>query len=138
MAGFTDYVENAILNYIHRAVAMPAIANIYVGLLTAMPVSDAGSGATEVSGGAYVRQLVTRGLTEWKDPSTATQGLTENVNAITYPTATANWGTIVGVETFDAASGGNALEFAGLTANKIVNTGDVFKFNAGDLDITLD
>ena len=138
MAGKTDYWENALLNYTFRAVAMPTITNIYVGLFTVIPSADAGTGGTEVSGGSYARQLVTRGTGEWKDPSTATQGLTENINAITFPTASGAWGTVVAVGVWDASTGGNLLYFGSLAASKTVASGDVLKFNAGDLDITED
>ena len=60
-----------------------------------------------------------------------------NTAAIEYPTATANYGTVVAVGIFDASSSGNLLAYANLTSSKVVSTGDVFRFNAGDLDITL-
>lgn len=139
MAGKTDYWEQSVLNYTFRAVAMPTITDIYIALFTTIPSADAGTGGTEVSGGSYARQLVTRsGGTAWKDPSTATQGLTENVAAITFPTATGNWGTITSVGVYDASTAGNLLYFGSLASSKTINTGDVFKFNAGDLDITED
>jgi len=37
----------------------------------------------------------------------------------------------------DASSSGNLLAYANLTTSKTVSTGDVFRFDAGDLDITL-
>lgn len=138
MAGKTDYTENNLLAFIFRGVTFPVPAAIYVGLYTTAPTADAGSGGTEVSGGSYARQAVTRGTTEWKDPSAATQGHTNNVNAITFPTASANWGTVLAVGIFDAVTAGNLLYFGNLTASKIVNSGDVFKFNAADLDISED
>lgn len=138
MAGKTDYTENNLLAFLFRGVAFPAPGNIFVSLFTVVPSADAGSGGTEVSGGSYARQQVSRGTVEWKDPSAATQGETNNVNAITYPTATANWGTVVAAAIHDAVTGGNMLYFANLVANKIVNTGDQFKFNATELKVTED
>lgn len=138
MAGLTDYSENNTINWIFRGVTFPTPGGIYIGLFTVIPSADAGTGGTEVSGGSYARQSVTRNTTEWKDPSTATQGTTSNVNAITFPTASANWGTVVAAAIHDAVTAGNMLAFGALAANKIVNTGDVLKFNAGDLVFTLD
>lgn len=137
MAGKSDFLENAILNHIFRGVAMPTFAaSVYVGLFTAAPGES--GGGTEVTGGSYARQAITRNTGNFKDPSTALQGLTENINAITFPTATADWGVVVAAGWFDAASGGNMLYFNALTVSKTVNTGDVLKFNAGDAEITED
>jgi len=38
----------------------------------------------------------------------------------------------------DASTGGNLIAFASLTTSKTIDTGDVLRFNAGALDITLD
>jgi hypothetical protein len=66
------------------------------------------------------------------NPTTAS-----NTGAVEYPTATANYGTVVAVGIFDALSSGNLLAYANLTTSKVVSTGDVFRFNTGDLDVTL-
>ena len=60
-----------------------------------------------------------------------------NSSAVEYPTATASYGTVVAVGIFDASTSGNLLAYASLTANKTVASGDVFRFNAGEVDITL-
>ena len=100
-----------------------------MALYTVAP-SDTGGG-TEVSGGAYARQ--TGAFTvSGTNPTTAT-----NSAAIEYPTATANYGTVVAVGILDASSSGNLLAYSTLDASKVVSSGDVFRFNAGDLDITL-
>lgn len=138
MAGKTDYTENNLLNFIFRGTAFPVPAGLFIALYTTAPSADAGTGGTEVSGGSYARQSVARNTTEWKDPSAATQGLTENVNTITFPTATGSWGTVVAAAVLDASSGGNMLYFGNLAVAKPVGVGDVFKFNSGDLEITED
>jgi hypothetical protein len=38
----------------------------------------------------------------------------------------------------DASTGGNLIAYADLTVSKAIGTGDVLRFNAGALDITLD
>ena len=53
-----------------------------------------------------------------------------NTAAIEYPTATADYGTVVAVGILDAASSGNLLAYANLTTSKVVSSGDVFRFNA--------
>jgi hypothetical protein len=129
MSGFSDYLEDKVLDHVFGGNAYSAPGTLYVALYTVAP-SDTGGG-TEVSGGAYARQ--TGAFTvSGTNPTTAT-----NSAAIEYPTATANYGTVVAVGILDALSGGNLLAYSTLDASKVVSSGDVFRFNAGDLDITL-
>ena len=129
MAGFSDYLEDKVLEHVFGGNAYTAPSTLYVALYTVAP-SDTGGG-TEVSGGGYVRKTATFNVSG-TNPTTAS-----NTAAIEYPTATANYGTVVAVGIFDASSSGNLLAYANLTASKVVSTGDVFRFNTGDLDITL-
>jgi hypothetical protein len=128
MAEFSDYLEDKIIDHILRAQAFTPPATIYVGLFTAAP-SDAGGG-TEVSGGSYARQSVAL--------SAASGGASSNSADITFPQATADWGTIGWLALFDAVSAGNMLMWSALDASKVINNGDTFKINAGDLDVTVD
>ncbi len=127
MSEFTDYTENLIIDHLLRNQAYTPVATIYVALFTATP-SDAGGG-TEVSGGSYARQAA--GL------SAASGGASSNAADITFPTATADWGTIGWVALMDALTVGNMLMWSPLDATKVVASGDTFKINAGDLDVTV-
>ncbi len=129
MAGFSDYLELEVLDHVFGGASYTAPATIYVALYTVAP-SDTGGG-TEVSGGAYARQTAAFTVSG-TNPTTAT-----NSAAIEYPVATANYGTVVAVGILDASSGGNLLAYSTLDSSKVVSSGDVFRFNAGDLDITL-
>ena len=129
MAGFSDYLEDKVLDHVFGGSAYTAPATLYVALYTVAP-TDTGGG-TEVTGGSYARQTSTFTVSG-TDPTTAT-----NAAAIEYPTATGDYGTVVAVGILDASSGGNLLAYADLTTSKTVSTGDVFRFDAGDLDITL-
>ena len=129
MAGFSDYLEDKVLDHVFGGTAYTAPTTLYVALYTVAP-TDTGGG-TEVSGGAYARQTAAFTVSGI-NPTTAS-----NSAAIEYPTATANYGTVVAVGVFDASSGGNLLAYANLDTSKVVSTGDVFRFNTGDLDITL-
>ena len=129
MAGFSDYLEDKVLEHVFGGNAYSAPSTLYVALYTSAP-SDTGGG-TEVSGGGYVRKTSTFNVSG-TNPTTAS-----NAGAVEYPTATANYGTVVAVGIFDASSSGNLLAYANLTASKVVSTGDVFRFNTGDLDVTL-
>ena len=144
MAGFTNYLEDKIINHLvgddtgaSGADHYTAPTTWYVGLQTAAP-SDSAAG-TEVSGGAYARQSVA-----WTLASGGT-AQASNTAAITFPTATTDWGTVTNAGIYDALTGGNLVAFEVLTktdfstANpKTVNTGDIFKIDAGNLKIQLD
>jgi hypothetical protein len=128
MAGFTDYLEDALLKHVFTNTAYTSPTTVYAALFTVAP-SDTGGG-TEVSGGAYARQSMAFSVS-------GTDTLATNSAAVEYPTATADYGTVVAVGIFDAATSGNLLAYADLTTSKTVSSGDVFRFNAGDVDITL-
>lgn len=133
MAALSDYFEEALLNHIFRNSTFTRPANIYVGLFTVAP-TDAGGG-TEVSGGSYARQaLATGASSDWDAPS---GGLTANTDQITFPAATADWGTIVAVGLFDALSGGNLLFHGALSPARTVDDTDIFYFSPGNLQISL-
>lgn len=142
MAAMSDYLENKLIDHIFRTSSFTKPTVLAVALFTAAP-GDTGGG-TEVSGGAYARQSLNPLNANWNGThgnttgdSSGTSGLTDNASQISFPTATGNWGTVTHIGIFDATSAGNLLFYGALTASKTVNTGDTFRFNVGDLDITL-
>lgn len=140
MAGSaTDYMEKKILDYIFRNASMGLDGtNLWVGLFpTATPPSDSAAG-TEVSGGSYARKAVARTGAGWNAATGASPALTDNTATITFDTATGSWGTITHFGIFDAATAGNLLYWADLTASKTVASGDTASFAAGALDVTQD
>lgn len=145
MSDLTDYLENAIIDWLWRGQAAPTLgASLHIALFTSA-TTEAGGG-TEVTGGSYARVAVTRSLANFAGTqsagsttaSTGTGGATSNNNAITFPAPTANWGSITHFAVFDAASGGNMLIHRALTQAKTVNNGDAApSFAAGALGFTL-
>lgn len=129
MAGFSDYLENAALNHFFRNVSTSSPATVYCALFTAAP-ADSGGG-TEVTGGSYARTAITFGA-----PSPA--GTISNSAAVTFPTATAGWGTVTHFAVFDASSGGNQLGWAALGTSKTIASSDTAEFAIGQLTVTLD
>jgi len=124
---FTNYLETELLDHVFANNAYTSPSAVYVALFTSNP-GEAGGG-TEVSGGDYARQ----------EGSFTVSGNTATTSAaIEYPTATASYGTVTHIGIFDAASSGNMLAYAALTASKTIASGDVFRIPAGDIDITLD
>ena len=127
MAEMSNYLENALLNATLNATTYTAPATVYVSLWTSDP-TDAGSG-TEVSGGSYARTAVTFGA-----PS---NGVTTNSADVTFPTATASWGTVGWIGINDAATAGNLLYHTALDTSKTIDSGDIFKISTGNLSVTL-
>ena len=130
MAGFSDYLEDKVLDHVFGGSAYTAPSTLYVALFTAAP-SDTGGG-TECSGGSYARKSMPAMTVSGTSPTTATNGA-----AVEFVTATGAWGTVTHVGIYDASSSGNLLCWAALTTPKAVTSGDVFRFNAGELDVTL-
>jgi len=124
---FSNDFETRVLNYVFTTSSVTRPTAWHVALYTAAP-SDTGGG-TEVTGGAYARQSATFSVSG----NTAT-----NTAALEYATATAAYGTVSHVGVFDAATGGNLIAYAALATSKAIDTGDVFRIPAGDLDITLE
>ena len=139
MTANTDFFENKLIDFIFRAQALgvnstaaagTGPATLYVSLFTANPTDS--TAGTEVTGGSYARVAVTSSLANWAGTQSAgsttassgTSGTTSNNNVITFPTPSANWGTITGSGVHDAASAGNLLFWAVQTPNKTVNNGD--------------
>jgi hypothetical protein len=124
---FSNTFETRVLSWVFTAGSATRPTEWHVALYTAAP-SDTGGG-TEVSGGAYARQSVA---------FTVSGNTATNSAALEYPTATASYGTVTHVGVFDASTGGNLIAYAALTTSKSIDTGDVLRLPAGDLDITLD
>lgn len=134
MAGSkSNFLELELLDHVLGNAAYTAPGTVYVALYTAAP-SDAGGG-TEVSGTSYARVAVTNNATNWP---AASGGAKANGTEITFPEAGGDWGTVVAFAILDAATVGNFLYWADLTASKTINSGDTAKFAVGDLDVTED
>ena len=84
MAHFSTYLAQALLNHVFRNTAYTQPTTVYVALYTAAP-TDAGGG-TEVTGGSYARQSAAFSAPSGNQISNSAQ--------VTFPEATANWGTV--------------------------------------------
>jgi hypothetical protein len=134
MSKMSDYLEVQLRAHIFRTASFTKPSELHISLHTADPTDD-GSG-TEVSGGSYARVQRDPLDANWTAAS-ATDGVTDNAAAITFPAPTANWGSITHFGIWDASSGGNLLIHGALTTPKTVNNGDAApSFATGALDIT--
>jgi hypothetical protein len=104
------------------------LASVPVKLYTVAP-TDATSG-TEVAGGSYA---AVDSKAKWAVPAA---GSVSNNAIITFPTATADWGTIVAFST--NTPGGTQMMWGTLTTPKPVLNGDTPSFAVGQLVLTED
>lgn len=115
MAGNSDYLAEAIINFETGQAPFPAIGNRFLALFTTAPTSDAGTGGTEVSGGSYARQQVAGAVSATASFTTSSPNIT----------MTSNPGWVVpGMNVYDLTNGqqiGTVLTYVGtalvLTAN---------------------
>ena len=124
----SNYLKNHIINHMLRNQAFTPPTTLYLALFTVAPT--AAGGGTEVAGGAYARQVIA--LT-----APSTPGVTDNTALITFPTPSANWGTITHGGVFDASTAGSMLLFGALVQPKVVSSGGSFRVGIGDFDFSL-
>jgi len=134
--GVSDYLANKLIDLIFRGQTYTWPANTYLALCTAAPTNS--SGGTEVAGaGGYARQTLPSTTTFWSSTNgTGTTGAStggtageiSNNLAITFPTPSADWGTITHDKQMDASSGGNMLFYGTLDAPKTVLSGGSFSY----------
>ena len=123
---FSNTYETNVLTWTFTSSAVTRPTAWYVALFTTDP-GETGAG-TELSGNGYVRQAAT---------FTISGDLATNSAAIEFPVATSNLGTITHIAVVDASTGGDQMAYAALTVAKAIDTGEILRIPAGDLDITL-
>lgn len=132
MPSLSDFTKAKFLNLLFGGTAWSGKpATLYFALYTSAPTSA--GGGTQVSGNGYARVGVTAGTAKF----TVTANAVTNDDAITWPQATGNWGDIVAVGIFDAASGGNLLAFFSIETQTVVR-GIAPSIAAGAFDLSLD
>ena len=134
----TTYLENKLLSFLFKnnAGGLTTLGDgIYVGLATAVSDAEAGS-LTEANFGAYERQQVTAANWTLASDSTDAQTVTNAAN-IEWSASTGTDNTITHAFIADASSGGNILFVGDLDTDKTIQTGDIFRINAGNLTIEL-
>lgn len=138
MAAFSNYLEDQIIGWAFSGATfatLPTAGTVWVSLHTADP---ADTGANEVTGGNYARIPVA--AAGWTKTTGGTASAT-NTAEIVYPSSgTVTWtaaGGVTHVGIWNALSAGNFLFGGALTSPKVVASGDVFKFLASNLTISV-
>ena len=131
---FSDYLENAALNYVFGSTAYSPSGTYYLGLSTTCP-TDANGNVNEPAGGAYARRSITNAKSFW---STSTTGVIINMNEVAFPEATASWGSIAYFVMYDQSAGGNLIVWGSGSTPKTIDTGDIARFGSGNITISLE
>ena len=140
MAGsLSDAYEKATVDWMLGGANPTRPATLYLALFTAAPGET--GGGTEVSGNGYARQQITFAAASIGDgstrvPSGQTGALSSN--SPTYTAAGGDWGTLVAVAVYDAATGGNEVFYSTLDTQRQVKNGDTFAMPAGQVAYTQD
>jgi hypothetical protein len=125
----SNVFETRVLTWLFTGDAVTRPSSFYIALFTSNPAEDASGTEVSTSGTAYARQSAT---------FTVSGNEATNSAAIEFPTATASYGTVTHIGVYDASTGGNLIAYAALTTSKAIDTGDVLRLPANELDITMD
>jgi hypothetical protein len=133
MSKMSDYLEVQLRAHIFRTSSFTKPAALYVSLHTADPL-DTGAGA-EANYGSYARVQRDPLDANWTAAS-ATDGNTDNVAAITFPTASSGSNVVTHFGIWDALAAGNLICHGALTTSPTISTGVTPIIAIGALDIT--
>lgn len=138
MANATDYFENKLIDQWFRGQSVTIPSTLYFGLFKADP-GESGSLSQEVSGGSYARVAVTSNGTNWTAGADAGSAKrTTNGTAITFPSPTADWGTVTHWGILDSATlgAGNMIVYGALGTSRNILSGDnAASFSIGSLSV---
>ena len=135
----TNYLERRLLHFLFKnnslSFATPG-NSIYVGLATAVSAAETGS-VTEATFTNYARQQVTASNWTLVGSDSTDQQTATNAANIEFPASGGTNNTITHIIIADAASSGNILFVGALDVQKVIESGDIFRINAGNLTIEL-
>jgi len=133
-ARYSDARANNQLDVEHAGAASTPPATSYYALVTTAPTDNTGTSLVEVPfTNAYARVALVKNATNF--PAAAARAIANGV-ALTWPTATGAWGTIVGVARYDAATAGTYCGYYDLAVDKVVASGDTPQLAVGALTAT--
>lgn len=151
MPAMSDYLESGIITHILRSGSFAKPSVLAVALCSgAVLQSDTGSLLTKELGGGgtpgsppggYNRQTINPSDSNWSSiVQVSDSGHSENLSALTFGPATADWGTITHIAITDNSGygSGNILFHGPVRTQKTVLNGDSLTIAIGNLDIYLD
>ena len=135
----TNYLERRLLHFLFKNNSLSFSSpgdSIYVGLATAVSAAETGS-VTEATFTNYARQQVTASNWTLVGSDSTDQQTATNAANIEFPASGGTNNTITHIIIADAASSGNILFVGALDVQKVIESGDIFRINAGNLTIEL-
>lgn len=144
MPALSNYAESGILNMLFRSNSnsFAAPSRLAIGLCSSVPTeTSTGANCSELpfANGYGRKDLGAPSNATWteviQDPSSS--GYIENVSALQFGPATADWGFVSGVVICDSfgVGSGNVLMYGALPTPRDIKSGDIFQFSAGNIDI---
>ena len=140
MSAASNYLEAKLLDHALGTTTFSKPTTVYIALFN----NTSGSAATNLEAGTLTDETSTSGTAYARQSATfaaaSTPGGSASTNAtITFPTATANWGTIthLAIMDSDVEGSGNVLFYGALDSSKLIETGDTFQIQSGNLTVTL-
>jgi hypothetical protein len=122
----SSYLRDKLQDHWLKIASFPQPTNIYISLHTADPGL---TGASEVAGGSYARQIAN---TKFTGASGGSNPSNVDIDFAAMPAA-----TITHVGIWDASAAGNFLQGGALSASKTTNAGDTFRLPSGQLTSSL-
>lgn len=139
MSAASDYLENKVLDHVLRNTAFTQPSGLWVALFN----NTSGNALTNLEAGTLTDEIATAGSTAYARQtasfSAAASGSATTSATITFPTATASWGSVTHVAIVDNATrgAGNVLFYGAVTTAKTIDTGDTFQITSNNLTVTL-
>ena len=137
MSAASNYLENKLLDHVLTATSFSQPSR-YLALF----VNTSGNAAANLEAGTLTDEVSTSGTAYARQAITfnaASSGSSSSSATVTFPTATANFGTIthVAIMDSDVEGSGNVLFYGAVTTAKTIETGDTFQVSSGNLTISL-
>jgi hypothetical protein len=141
MSAASNYLENKLLDHTLKYSTAPFVAptTLYLALF----VNTSGNALANLEAGTLTDEVPTAGSTAYARQTiafdSASSGTSANTATVTFPAATASFGTVTHVAITDSATraAGNVLFYGAVTASKTIDSGDTFQVTAGNLTISL-
>lgn len=136
MVGFTDRVEKQLLDHLFGKAILTPPPSIHLGL-SLTPPTDAGGNVTEPPASAGYQRIATTPAS-WAPALEGSPTTMHNLVQLAFGPATANWGQIVALVGYDAASGGNVLFVSRPIEPPVtINLGGTYVIAPGDFPVQL-
>lgn len=122
----SNWASQQLMDFLLKGSPAPTLpSTLYLALFTTTPTLG-GTGGVEVStsGTGYARIELPRQSSTWTGQTGGNDQLYTNANELVFPIPTGNWGNIVSLGIFDAASAGNLVMISTITTSKPVSLGD--------------